>query len=147
METDDAQLHSLMSHIKGAHGIPGNQILKEHFILISKWDYSVISVYRNLAKPDLKGTVQHHPDIMVRDKHGRLKYVIERDGSIHHTKPGAKKTAKRNAHYRLAKMPFITIDIQDLKAMGVSWFDYLDEEMKKMPRVVEELPEPNIEWR
>ena len=147
METDDAQLHSLISHIKGAHGIPGEQILKEHFILISRWDYSVICVCRELAQSDLKGTVQHHPDIMVRDKHGSLKYVIELDGSIHHTKPGAKRTAKRNANYKLAKIPFIAIDIADLKELKVSWFDYLDEEMKKMPSVVEKLPEPSIVWK
>ena len=100
-----------------------------------------------MSKPDLKGTVQHHPDIMVRGKHGSLKYVIELDGSIHHTKPGAKRTAKRNADYKLAKMPFITIDIQDLKTLKASWFDYLDEEVKKMPRVVDELSGPNIEWK
>ena len=147
METDDAQLHSLIAHLSGVHNIPGEQIFKEHFILISRWDYSVIGVYKELAQSDLKGTVQHHPDIIVRDRHGSLKYVIELDGSIHHTKPGAKKTAKRNANYKLANMPFIAIDILDLKALGVSWFDYLDEEMKKMPRVVEELPEPNIVWK
>ncbi len=146
METDDAQLHSLISYIKGVHNIPGEQILKEHFILISRWDYSVTGVYKDLSKPDLKGTVQHHPDIMVRDMHGSLKYVIELDGSIHHTKPGAKRTAKRNADYKLAKIPFIVIDITDLKELKVSWFDYLDKEMKRMPSVVEEWPEPDIMW-
>ena len=147
METDDADLLGLIAHLKNVHRIPRTQIIKEPIILLSKWDYGMQGMRRDLAKSELRGTVQHKPDIVVCDTHGLARYVIELDGSIHHTKPGAKKTAKRNADYKLANLPFIVIDIMDLKELGISWFDHLDEEMKNMPKVVEELNEPNIEWR
>ena len=147
METDDTDLLGLMSHLANRHGIPRTQMMKEPVMLLLKWDYSLHGLFWDVQKSDLKGMVQHKPDIVVCDIMGKAKYIIELDGSIHHTKPGAKKTAKRNANYRLAKIPFIVIDIMDLKSLGMSWLDHLDEEMKKMPLVVEELPEPNIEWR
>ena len=147
METDDADLLGLIEHLKNVHHIPRTKIIKEPIMLLSKWDYSLQGMYRDLAKQELNGTVQHKPDIVVCDRHGLARYIIELDGSIHHTKPGAKKTAKRNANYKLANLPFIVIDIVDLKELGVSWIDHLDEEMKQMPKVVEEPIEPNIEWR
>ena len=147
METDDVDLLKLMAHLTGRHGIPRTQMLKEPIILLSKWDYGLRKVCWDLEKSELSGMVPHKPDIVVRDAHGHAAFFIELDGSIHHTKPGAKKTAKRNADYKLANIPFIVIDVGDLKILGVSWFDHLDEEMKKMPRVVRELPEADIEWR
>lgn len=147
METDDADLLDIIAHLVNRHGIQRTQILKEPIMLLSKWNYKLSKICWCLEKSELNGMVPHKPDIVVRNFGGAVAFLVELDGSIHHTKPGAKKTAKRNADYRLANIPFIVIDIQDLKFLGISWYDHLDKEMKNMPKVVEYLPKPDIEWR
>ena len=140
-DADSIQLHALVAYLIHTHNIPQTQIIKEPFVLLSRQNYSVVGIYPCLTESDLVDTISHQPDIVVCDRHKRIKYIIELDGAIHHTRPGAKRTAKRNNDYKNAKIPFIVIDILGFRKVEQNWFEFLDNELTKMPAAVEHVPE------
>ena len=53
----------------------------------------------------------HHPDVMMVNKNGTLKLIIEIDGSAHDDRPGSRRTYKRDQHYEEMKIPhFVKIN-------------------------------------
>ena len=105
---------------------------KDYFILISKWDNTVAGPYQCLDQSQTKGNIIHRPDITVLKPNQSIDYIVELDGSFHHSNQGLKKTRKRNDDYIDAQIPFIAIDVLDLKCLGITWFSFLDAELDKI---------------
>ena len=135
-KTDDAQLGAIIAYLRDTKKIPITQIKKDYFILISKWDYAVSGPYRYLTKQQTEGNIIHRPDIIIQihpHKTTAISVIIELDGSFHNSGPGGpKKTRLRNEHYTEAKIPFIVINILDLRFLKKNWFEFLDEELEKL---------------
>ena len=136
-KTDDVQLHALIGYLKATHQIPNNRLKKDWFIRFDPADYRTLSITDFVSNQQMTRrppAVIHRPDIMILDKKLNIKpmVIIELDGGVHHTAPGTKKTAKRNKNYSYAEIPLIVIDIMDLKELGLTWFEYLDQELAKL---------------
>ena len=52
----------------------------------------------------------HHPDIMLLNKKGTLKLIIEIDGSAHDDRPGRRRTYKRDQDYEEMDIPYFVIN-------------------------------------
>lgn len=69
-----------------------------------------------------------NPDLTFRHNNGRF-LVIEVDGNAH--KWDVSRTLDRNHDYELAGIDYIVLDLPDLRELGVSPEDKLDEEIGK----------------
>ena len=133
-KTDDAALIAIIKYLQTEHKIPQEQMKKDYFILISKWDNSVTGPYASLSINQTKGNIVHRPDITILKPDNSIDFIVELDGSFHHSNQGRKKTRKRNDDYIDAQIPFIAIDVLDLKYLGITWFSFLDAELSKLKR-------------
>ena len=150
-KSDDIQLNSLIAYLRDTHKIPIGTIKKDWYILFSRETYDIlqilpfVTIQQAQSKPK---PLIRHPDIMVFEQteptqlctKKTLKYVIELDGKSHyHYRPQLKNkwqkkesVAERNSDYDLANIPLIIIDILEMQQLKKSWFEYLDEELKKL---------------
>ena len=135
-KTDDAALITIIKYLKTTHNIPQQQMKRDYFILISKWDNSVTGPYASLSINQTKGHIVHRPDIIILKSDQSIAFIIELDGSFHHSSPGRKKTRKRNYDYDDAQIPFIALDVLALKFLDVSWFSFLDLKLPPLKKLI-----------
>ena len=83
-----------------------------------------------LTKEQVQRYKVQHPDVMICGDDYAVSFIVELDGSIHHTKPGMRQTERRGKSYAEAGLPCIILDKADLKELGVTWQEYLDAELK-----------------
>ena len=69
----------------------------------------------------------HHPDIMIMDKENpkKLKCIVEIDGSAHNTRPGRRRTHRRDDDYEHMDIPWVISF--ERKRNDDSWFDAVEE--------------------
>ena len=127
-KTDDIQIQAIIAYLHVTHKIPREQLRKEYHI-IWNLEYEQLHFVENATYAQLapRNQIVRHPDISIIGTNGNIACIIELDGSIHDKKTA--KTAKRNQDYEYAKLPFIVINIADLKETKTSWFDYLDTQL------------------
>ena len=127
----------LADYLHNAYGIAWERIRKDWYILADA-EYHDITVRESVSKPLAERTdIIRHPDIMILKEgcHYSPELIIEMDGAVHHTKPGRKKTEKRNADYRYMGVPLIIIDLPDLAEAGTNWMEFLDRQLAaKLPK-------------
>ena len=73
------------------------------------------------------GWVLQHPDIMILDPQdlAKVKAIVEIDGSAHDTRPGRKRTYKRNLVYEEMEIPWV-IHVER-KPKDDTWYDSIEE--------------------
>ena len=130
-KTDDIQIQAIIAYLHVTHGIPREQLKKEYYV-IWNLEYEQLHFVANATYSQLspRSQIIRHPDISILGVNGNIACIIELDGSIHDKKTA--KTAKRNQDYEYAKIPYIVLNIADLKELKISWFDFLDEQLVKL---------------
>ncbi len=127
-KSDDTQLLAIAAYLEHTHNIPKSQIKKDWYVLINPKRHNIFGITQRVVPKLVQiDTIIHNPDIIILDKHYKLAHIIELDGYSHKTQQGLQKTAKRNQHYTQSKIPFTVLDVEDLKRIGKSWFEYIDE--------------------
>ncbi len=130
---DEVQLQALAAYLVHTLGFAPDRIKKEPFLLFSQYDGSLAGTcYQMVTQEELDGCVAHHPDIVILNKRGRPICIVELDGSYHDSKTGRRKTERRNGHYRDARIPCIVLNIADLKLLKKTWFDFLEDEIRRL---------------
>jgi len=114
------------------------RIVTEGYVTISRDTDRVTGAYdrhfESLIPSDRRtDDLIRHPDIMILDR-TRVRGIVELDGSIHDTRPGRKKTGRRNKTYEAAGIPLIAINEADQKATGVDWRVTLIQECSRLVR-------------
>ena len=112
------------------HGYP--TLSYDPYICFDKLTGEMQMISMNLTKEEVQRYKVQHPDIIALGHHFKPMFVVEIDGSIHHTKPGMKQTERRNSTYRNAGIKYIVLDKADLKVLKMTWQEYLDAELKEL---------------
>ena len=104
----------------------------DYYMCFDKMNGELQMIAGSLTHEQVERYKVQHPDIVVFGHHFKPMFVVEIDGSIHHTKPGMKQTERRNSTYRNAGIKYIVLDKADLKVLKMTWQDYLDAELKEL---------------
>lgn len=132
-KSDHFQLLAITAYLQHTHMIPEKQIKHDWFVLINPKKYDVFGITQFVVPKLVKiNTIIHNPDIMILDRHYKLKHIIELDGYSHKTESGLKKTARRNQNYTQSKISFTVLDIDTLRRTKKNWFDYIDESLHQL---------------
>ena len=105
-------------------------VVYDYFMCFDKLTGELNMIAQSLTREQVERYKVQHPDVLVFGAENRALFVVEIDGSIHHTKPGMKQTANRNSTYHKADVQCIVLDKMDLKVLKMTWQDYLDSELK-----------------
>ncbi len=128
-KTDEEQLNAMSTYLYEK----GHRIIKEPYLLFDRETGAPKGLaLQYITEPQAKRYIIHHPDLIIPDPKHLAKCIIEIDGSYHDSKAGKRKTEKRNAHYQTAKIPYIILNVADLKLLDQDWFTFLDAELKKL---------------
>ena len=122
---DDAgDLIAVRQELK-SYGYDPADIKMDHYLLFDKLTGELQDgVWATLTKEQVEKYKVQMPDVVVLRK-GKLLFVVEVDGAAHWTKPGLKRTRKRDETYSAAGINYIVLDKADLKLMGWEWQEYL----------------------
>ena len=121
---DDAQVIQV---VKFLQDLGFNNIKRDWFLLFDKNQFAYF-LKEYVTEQEAKTYKVLRPDIFISNQGTSI--VIEIDGSIHDTKPGQKRTRKRNEIYETYMINCITVNLHDLKLMNITWRDYLRQELE-----------------
>ena len=145
---DFPELNTIKKFLHEKHDIPLDRIKIDHFIIINMYDGRVLGPYPDIATwHNLENSKIHRPDLTVLNRQGYIKFLIELDGSVHDSGSGARKTAKRNSHYKDAELDVIIINKADLKFLGISWRKFLNDEIRRTMSELHEIDNRDRNWR
>lgn len=133
-KNDDHQIAYVHEYLKITHDIIPEYIKKDWYILFDFDTYDTVKVCQDVLNSDVNGprkVVIRHPDIIILNSLNKVVGIIEIDGSYHHSNQGRKQTVQRNNDYKYANIPLIIINIADLRALNISWAQYLDDNLEK----------------
>ncbi len=126
---DQLQIAALAGYIEHTCGIHKSLIRAEHRILL--YDNKVIGIFSKITDNICRRTTTLNPDIIILNKSRRkIRLVIELDGSAHdrpHIDRG--RTRRRNMLYKMARIPFVVINIREFRRHRKSWFDFIDRKL------------------
>ena len=105
-------------------------VVYDYFMCFDKLTGEINMIAQSLTREQVERYKVQHPDVLVFGDENRALFVVEIDGSIHHTKPGMRQTERRNTTYRNAGIKCIVLDKADLKVLKMTWQDYLNDELK-----------------
>ena len=133
---DETKIHALAGYLKAQYGIDTTRIKIDKLFLIDPESYKVTGPYDFLNEQQYASRqIIHRPDVTILDSDLRAKIFIELDGSIHRFSRVRKKDSRRNQHYQdieIHKIYHIIINEEDCHELGITWFEYLDAQMKKL---------------
>ena len=141
-KSDDAEIIEALV-IMGGMGFDFDDLYKETLLSLWPSDNEGGPEYECRLGPNpsipLKaqdgGWFMHHPDIMYAPHspdlcEPRPLLIVELDGSYHDSKPGRKKTDRRDRDYRRAGIPFIAVRMSEYPDEG-AWQAHLRERLKE----------------
>ena len=102
----------------------------DYFLCFDKLSGELQMMAGSLTQEQVERYKVQHPDIVVFGHPVKPMFIVEIDGSIHHTKPGMRQTERRNSTYHRAGVKCIILDKKALKILKMTWQDYLIQELE-----------------
>ena len=127
-ESDDNEDKFAVGKFLEGYGF--TNVVYDSFMCFDKLTGKIQMLAQTLTKEQVERYKVQHPDLVVIGHDSYPMFIVEIDGSIHHTKPGMRQTEKRNTTYSNAGIKYVILDKMDLKVLKMTWQDYLISELK-----------------
>ena len=129
---DSDAIFAIVKHVRKHYDVRMDQIKQECTVELTGHGCKIHGEHMTLLEISALSK-RHHihtPDIVVTDKDGEPKLIIELDGKSHESMDVAARDKRRNKHYAKSGVPFIVINTAQLKRKNRPAFAHLDEEIE-----------------